>query len=718
MNVPPQLRVASQPRERLLAGAIALLSGIVVFFIATELFPYHSSNHDEGVYLQQASMLLDGQLQIRPGAFGDAVRPWFFVDSGERMYPKYQPLPAGLYAIAMALFGEPRVTLALVAAGNTALVYVLGAMAFDRKVGVVAAAAFSFAPMTLMTSSVFLPYAPTTVFNLAFAVAYLRSYRTGSRPAAIAAGLLIGTAFFMRPFTAVLFATPFILHALWDVITAIRARPGDLRSFVLPEAITRQAATATMGLAFVFLALAYNTYLTGSPTEFPFQAFAPMDGPGFGTRRILGHGIEYTPALAFESNTAVLYYLLTRWVPAGIVGTLLAAVGLAVSSRHRELIPGLGGVSVPGDTTARRLLATLFLTVPGGNVFFWGNHNVLADPTDPTDGFLGQFGPFYHFDLLAPVAIFAAAGAVLLWRGRGAVGARFSDTVPSPGRRAIAVSVLVVFVLLSGGVNAGVLDGAVDRNAAQTATYEDAYAPFEESEFDNALVFVPTPYGPWLNHPFQPLRNDGNLDGDAVYVLQQNPPRKFELVDAAVDRALYRYTYRGQWTVDPDERVINPALQDLAVREGDTLDGTTTVGIPDQVSHAVVRLETDNGYETATITDPADSTTVEWSLSDASASLDLVAGESFENATVAVDSVDQVVLKVRLVQQGAGTLTYRQEVAVRTTESGVEAIWPPERTVCPVVDDCGREGTYLPEKPEQHRDGVFFETVLESESTE
>jgi hypothetical protein len=357
------------------------------------------------------------------------------------------------------------------------------------------------------------------------------------------------------------------------------------------------------------------------------------------------------------------------------------------------------------------------VTVPGGNIFFWGNHNVLADPTDPADGFLGQFGPFYHFDLLAPVAIFAAAGALLLWRRREAIGSRFGHVFPSTGRRAIALSVLLVFVLLSGGVNAAVLDAGVERNAAQTATYEDAYEPFEETEFDNALVFVPTPYGPWLNHPFQYVRNDGDLDGDVVYVLQQNPPRKFELVDAAGDRELYRYTYRGQWTADPDDREINPALQELAIREGATLDGTTTVGIPDRVSHAVVRLETDEGYETATITDPDTSTTVDWSLSNASASLDQVAGESFENATVAVDSVDQVVLKVRLVQRGAGTLTYRQEVAVRSTADGVSAVWPPERTVCPVVDDCGREGTYLPEKPEQHREGVFFETILESETT-
>ena len=48
-------------RERPLAALIAVLAGVAVFLIATEVFPYHSSNHDEGVYLQQASMLLEGQ---------------------------------------------------------------------------------------------------------------------------------------------------------------------------------------------------------------------------------------------------------------------------------------------------------------------------------------------------------------------------------------------------------------------------------------------------------------------------------------------------------------------------------------------------------------------------------------------------------------------------------------------------------------------------------
>jgi hypothetical protein len=150
-------RLSALDREEWLAVGVATLSGAVVFFVALVVFPYHSANHDEGVYLLQAAMLLEGQLELQAGALADAFRPWFFIEDGGRLYSKYTPVPAAMYAVSMALFGEPRVTLAVVAAGSTGLVYWLGAMTVDRRVGVVAAALFATAPMTLFTSSVFLP---------------------------------------------------------------------------------------------------------------------------------------------------------------------------------------------------------------------------------------------------------------------------------------------------------------------------------------------------------------------------------------------------------------------------------------------------------------------------------------------------------------------------------------------------------------------------------
>jgi len=722
-RLPPldRLRPAAHPRERLLAALVAVGAGLAVFLVASEVFPYHSSNHDEAVYLQQAELLLGGQLQLFPGGLSEAVRPWFFVAEEGRLYPKYQPLPAGLYAVSMALFGEPRVTLAAIAAGNVALVYTLGGLAFDRRVGLLAALGFAAAPMTLVTSAVFLPYAPTTFFNLAFAVAYLRANRTGRAASAVLAGGAIGVAFSMRPYTAVLFATPFLAHAAWELRTGLRERAdGAIVAGLLGmSALRRQTLTAVVGLAFVALTLAYNSAVTGSPLTFPYEAFAPRDGPGLGRRRILDHSVEYSLPVAVRTNAEVGWYLLTRWGPAGALGTALAGLGLVGSSRLRRLLPG--GLSTAlvdpddsGGSTARVLLAGLFVTVPAGNLLFWGNYNILATPGDPTDGLLGQFGPFYHFDLLAPLAIFGAAGALALWRARepvaGPVRARLPRGVPTPppGVRRVALAAVAVGGLLA--VSGALVAEPLERNAAHTATYEDAYDPFEDREFDDAVVFLPTPYGDWLSHPFQPLRNDPGLDGDAVYVTDRDPAGDFAVVDAYPDRTYYRYTYRGEWTVDPAEREVTPLLEQQSLLSGPRLDGEMTVGVPERVSHAQVRIETGAGQATHTVEAPGNEIQVSWTVDDGTATLAAVDGESV-SAGVQTADIDEVVVLARLVQPAGETLTYRQATPVRTDTEGVEALWPGERRLCPLVSDCGREGTYLPDRPTRY-DGVSVETHL------
>ncbi|GAB3417943.1 glycosyltransferase family 39 protein [Haloparvum alkalitolerans] len=711
-----RLREDPATRVRVAAALVVLAAGVVTFLTATGLFPYHSSNHDEAVYLQQAGLLLDGQLQLFAGEIAGAVHPWFFVQDGGRLYPKYSPVPSAMYAVSIALFDEPRVTLAAVSAGNAACIYALASAGFDRRVGVVAAAVFAAAPMALLTGSVFLPYAPTTFLNLLFAVAYVRATRRESRVYATFAGVAVGLAFFARPFTAVLFAAPFIAHALWTVASAARTAgawpPG--------EAVVRQLHTAALGLLFVGVTLAYNAHLTGDPLTFPYQAFAPLDGPGFGYREILGHSETYTPALALETNAYGLWYLISRWFTAGLLGTAAAVAGLAVAVRRwsagavpaRERLPGV-------------LVAGLLATVPVGNLFFWGTHNLLADATDPTDGIVAQFGPFYHFDLLVPLSIFAAVGAVTGWRRARGLLAEYGGPERATAVRALLVALALSGVLVAGAANAAVLDGPVERNAAYTEKHDRAYEPVEATDFEDSLVLLPTPYGDWLNHPFQYLRNDGTLDGDAVYALDRDPESDFAVLDAFPNRTSYRYAYQGQWTGDPNQHVT-PKLERLDVRSGERLDAETTVGVPAGVERATVRLENEAGdYVSAPVdagrVEPGGNLTVAWSVDEATVRLTgptagpgagtTAGGDgNATDAAVPVAETDELLVLVRLTGFDGSTLTYRQEVTVRTDGDRVEVVWPPERSVCPLVDACDNRGTYLPDHPEEHPSGVSFET--------
>ena len=768
------------------AALVAAAAGALTFVIAATVFSHHSANHDEGVYLTQAALLLGGQLEFHAGPLADAVHPWFFIEDGGRLYPKYNPVPAATFAVSMALFGEPRVTLAAIAAGNAALVYLLGSQTFGRRAGLAASVLFAASPMAIATSSAFLPYAPTTLFNLIFAVAYLRSVRDGSLRAAGVAGVAIGIAFFSRPYTAVLFAAPFIAHALWRVGSAVRRFGAETgrstpRAFAalgrralavggsreLPGPIRRQGLTALFGTLFVGVTLAYNARLTGSPLVFPYQEFAPMDGPGFGERRILGHSVEYTLGLALESNGYALAEIATRWFVAGPLGTALAVGGVVAAlwgwragGDPRGLLggatdaptaadgggasrssPGTSGASGPPGSpafrrTAALLLAGVAVSVVVGNLYFWGTHNALADLSDPTDGLASLFGPFYHFDLLVPLSAFGglgvAAGSRALSRGRD----RLVGRGVSPGAARVALALVVALSVVVAGVAA--VDAAaepIERNAAVDEKHEAAYAPFDEAEFENGLVFLPAPYGEWQNHPFQYLRNGPGLDGEVVYALERGPVENFAVLDAYPDRTLYRYGYRGVWTADPSAHVA-PKLEALDRRSGSRIDAETTVGVPDRVARAQVRVDPRRGapggpdHVSYTVSGLGDSLAVDWAVTSGGVRLPgaATAGDADAAEPVPFDPEgDVVAVTVTLVDPTGATYTYRQEVTVRATggEAGVEGdeagatgervevVWPPERSTCRLVTECGNEGTYLPDEPGTHPEWVVFETAAE-----
>ncbi|WP_247009204.1 ArnT family glycosyltransferase [Halorientalis litorea] len=686
-------------RRRAALVALAALSGIVVFWLAADLFAHYSSNHDEGVYLQQAQLLLDGQLWMQP-AIPDAVHPWFFVEDAGRLYPKYTPVPAGMFALGVAV-GVPRLSLALVAAGSVALVGLVTEEAFDDRVGLLAAGLFAASPLFLLDSAVFLPYAPTTLLNLLFALGYLRACRadtsTRHRTYAALAGGAVGLAFFARPYTAVLFAAPFVGHAL-AVLAVDWRRGGGAVLGISRSVLERYALIAGLGLAGVGVSLAYNAVVTGDPLVFPYQAFAPQDGPGFGVRRILGYEREYTPALALRANAEVLWVLLTRWVVAGPVGSLAAGVGLLVAaSRAVRAV----GVSVPhpddlGDHGARALLAGLLVSVPVGNVFFWGNLNVLAALDVPDDGLVSLLGPFYHFDLLVPVAAFGAFGVLTVgdWL-RSVVANRWSAGTG----RAVVAGVLVAVILVAGVAQAAALTGPVERNRAYTDRYEQAYEPFADRTFEDALVFVPTPYGEWLNHPFQSLRNDPELDGPAVYALDRSPGENFAVLDTYDDRTPYRYTYRGAWNpnVEASRDPIVATVEPLQVARGDRHRVTFTVGRVVGAESATVRLASSEvavqyGVERL----PDRNLTVEWTVTPGQARVNEsnLRGYS-EESVVRFENATDLSLAVTFTQAGGSTVTYRQELTVERTDDAVRVVWPPETTVCRLVADCGREGTYV-----------------------
>jgi hypothetical protein len=720
-------RVTGRPWDLALA-TVAVAAGAVVLFVAHDLFPYHSINHDEGVYLQQAAMLLDGNLVLRPPV-PEAVRPWFFVLEDGRMYPKYSPVAALLFTPWLAL-GVPRLGLAVMAALIVAAVGLLAREAFDDRVAVLAAALVATAPMFVLTSAVFLSYAPTTMLNLWFALAYVRTVRRESLRYAALAGTLVGFAFFSRPYTAVLFALPFLAHALVTLGRVWVGRGRDTRGSSEASALTagqpwavtrRLGLVAALGTCFVGVTLAYNWVVTGDSFLFPYQAFAPEDGIGFGHREILHHERDYTVPVAIEANRRVLRQLVTNWGPLGWLGSALAVVGLvaivAGGLRRRlatrldrladesadaadpagsppEASPGRREFDPLPDGTLRALLAALFVTISVGNIAFWGNLNVLAAVEDPTDGLIAYLGPFYHFDLLAPLSVFAAAGVVALGDGLRSLLSRVGGPFDRRVARNAVLAVAVVAALVGGAsVGASAFEEPVERNVDYREDRVAVYEPFERTDFEHALVFVPTDYGPWLNHPFQWLRNDPSFDGDVVYVQNRGPEGDAASLDAFHDRTPYRFGYRGGW---PPDGEVTPFLEPLSVREGDRLRVRATVGVVAGAQAASVRVEAD-GKTLHYGVDRVDgeTETVEWTLESGAIRLDDAGLRRYGDArSLSLDGPTRVTLTVTFVQPGGSTITYVQETTVVGTDGEMRALWPPKERVCRLTSDC--EETYVP----------------------
>ena len=679
--------------ERLLAAVLVVSAGALVYALATDLFAYHSVNDDEGVYLYQAAMLLEGKLFLRPGAIPpEAVRPWFFVvdevDSGVRMYGKYSPVAPAIFAVGRVL-GDWNLALGGVAAGTAAGVYFLGSAAFDRRIGLVATVALAGAPLFLVTSATFLSYAPATMLNVAFAVGYVRAARTGSTRWGVAAGTAIGLAFFCRPYTAVLFALPFIGHTLVSLAIAWRRHAWTA---AFRGVFARAVAIAIPGAAFVGVTLGYNVVVTGEVVTFPYAAFAPNDGIGFGTREILNYERDYTPALAAETTAIAAEYVFTEWVAAGPVGTGLAAVGVAGAAWRAWLRGGLADRFAPAEGMADgEVTAVLVAILPAvfvGEAYFWGTHNGLRN------GLIDLLGPFYHFDVLVPIAVFSAAGAVGIARGLGSVLRRRTT------RRRARLAVLVVLVVAAPVVataERAAIEEPFDANEVRTDSLEATYEPFEERSFDDAVVFTPDPYGDWQAHPFQYLRSDPGFDGDVIYATDGGPERDLAVLSAA-NRTPYRFTYRGTWT--GATAPVNPALQRLRELDGRTVRARTTVGVPQSAASVTVRIETPEGFARYTVPAAArenGTVAVAWRVGPDTArasNLRFEAGSDGPTVPLA-DGGAEVDLTVTFVGSGGASLTYRQEATVDASGDSVRMVWPPETRICRLTAECGYEGTWV-----------------------
>lgn len=474
------------PRRPVLAVVgLALGSAVVAIVLSAAAFPDLSINNDEGIYRLHAETLASGRLFApAPQGLANELRPWLAAVRDGNYVLKYNPVVPSLIALSLVLSGGPELFLALVAAGATAMTFVLAREVLrDEWDAVVAAGLVALSPLVILQSALLLPYLSTFVLLEVFCWGVLRGGR-----ALLVAGLALGAAFVIRPYDAVLFAPPLLA---WFLLTRPARRA--VITFLVPAAV----------VASTFFV--YNAIATGSPLKPSFSILESQDTLGFGTRRLYPTDPPHQFGLNEGVDGAVRHVgALNTWLLGGVVVFALAAVAVL---RRRA------------GTVGPWLAATAVL-LPVGYVFFWGpwNASVLW-------GGIRYVGPFYFLPLLIPLAVLGARGLADLFRVRQWVGV-------AVGAALVAVSAPTLVRAIGDNVDFNgqtqSLASLVDNGASQKLVLAD----------------LPTPF---LMHPSPVVGNRWDVSGATIYAIG-DPARDLDVVAAFARRTPYRLTFTDDFT--------------------------------------------------------------------------------------------------------------------------------------------------------------------------
>ena len=475
-----------------LAALIVLAFGLS-FLTSRSLFPLYSLNHDEPMYVLQASMLRRAELTL-PATHAEFVRPWAAGVRDGRIVMKYAPSWPAVIALSDLLLMSRNAAPALAFAAAVLLVYLLSLeLFFSRRAAILAAGLFVLSPVMILQSGTFLPYLFQLVLELAFAVLLLSGLRRGSTTRLVLAGAALGVAIFTRPADALFFAVPFM--ALFVHTYRHRART-----------LLRRAALVAAGAApAVSAALLYNIHTMGSPLRSPYNITGRFDTFGFGRR---GTFPDNTFEYGLDEAVRALDNLwsLPAWTFGGVVLIALALIGL---------------VTDRAAGTRAWAVAAVALTITAGYFFFWSPFTMAH--VFPG---LASLGPYYHLPVIVPLVVFAgrAVDRVLLSRWRTA------------RTRFATVGALVVAMV---AVTATSLPSKVSRNLETTDDLRAASNAIPVERLGRAIVFLPERpnEGAAGRTPF--LQDQRPLTGRVVFASDLGP-RDLALLDRLPGRVPYR----------------------------------------------------------------------------------------------------------------------------------------------------------------------------------
>jgi 4-amino-4-deoxy-L-arabinose transferase-like glycosyltransferase len=512
--------------------ALAAIAFVVSTVVRDRVFPLYSGNRDEPVYVAQADALLEGEVTTPTGGKPAFFQPWLHGERDGRFFSSFPPGWPLVLAAADLVLGSKAIAIALAAASVVWGTYLLTReLTRDHAHALLAAALMTASPILIIQSGLYVSYLYTLALGLLFGSALLAAVRTRRRWFAVAAGACLGVLLLTRPLDAVLWALPFLGYA------AFRWRSERRQLLAL-------VAMIALGFVpFVVVTLAYNHHVTGSPTEFPITAAEPLNGFGFGPRRIepTAETLDYTPRRALQAARDNFEHL-PPWAFGGFAGIGIALVGVVLSRRR-----AWAGV-----------LLGICAVFPAAYLGYWG----LELMADGAEG----IGPQYYIPLFVPICCFTAVALRALWRRQRLVGA-------ATGAVLAALTVPVI-------------GDKADAGQFASSFSEPWVDTLDAAGVDDALVFMPD--SPYLLVIVPTAANQPDLDGSVLYAVDRGP-RNLELIEERRGRRPFRLTRE----LREDDELFDPTyfLQALSVDGREVVTFRMQIKNPGNESTVVAYLE-------------------------------------------------------------------------------------------------------------------------------
>jgi hypothetical protein len=507
-------RVTARPR--VVVATSAVIAGTWALIGSRVVFPFLSNDHDEAVYLLQANAIEHGHLFPKAGAQPEAFWPWLTALHGHHFIPKYAPVYPTMLAIGRWTFGTERAALAMIAAGVIIMTYLLATEILDdRRHAALASVFMLVTPLFIVQSATFLPYSAGLLLLTSFAYCLLRGLRVNRGVWLALAGLLLGLAFFARPYDAILFMLPLAGYVIVRYRKHIRQLLGKI-GWVLLGLIPPAIAMA-----------AFDAAATGSSLKSPFSLLDSRDTIGFGNRSMdpSNPAVKYTPGLGWTGLSR--HVMLTMfWCFGGMV--LVGCAVYYVQQNHwRGRAMWLGSIAI---------------VLPIGYLFFWGTYGAAVW------GAPWYLGPYYYMPIFAPIAILGAGGYVFFMREHRGV-----------AQYALA-GMLVLSLFVTGN--------AMRENLSFTRDDRRLNTAITNSHLHNAIVILPAFYGEKVLHPFATARNNWNTTSDVLYATDRGPTKNAETLLAYASRTPYELNISGQYRESPPDPTLTSTMTRLSLVKG------------------------------------------------------------------------------------------------------------------------------------------------------